>query len=155
MLFCIFGWFVVDRSGSLMEAFIGWLIIAHGLGTLVAGFFPMDADSYTETPTTSCNIHTAAGVVMLLSLILAPGFTFFIEVPDAFKYFTGACLITFVIFMMLVGFFVNAMYSILFSIDGVMKGYRKVGHWVERAVSGLFAAAGLSLLWSAFNRNPA
>lgn len=64
-------------------------------------------------------------------------------------------LIAAVVVCMLVGFFVNAMYSILFSIDGVMKGYRKVGHWVERAVSGLFAVAGLSLLWSAFNRNPA
>lgn len=108
VLFCLFGWFVVDRSGSLMETAIGWLIILHGLGTLVAGYFPMDADPYTETPTTSCNIHTAAGVVMLLSLILAPVFSFFIEVPDAFKYFTGACLIAFVIFTVLMGKAYNA-----------------------------------------------
>ncbi len=54
---------------------------------------------------------------------------------------------------MLVGFFVNAMYSILFSIDGVMNRYQKIGHWVDRLVSGMFAIAGLKLVLSAFSRN--
>lgn len=101
VLFCIFGWFVLESSSNLMESSIGWLIIAHGVGTLIAGYFPMDADPYTETPTTSCNIHSAAGVVMLLSLIFAPVFSFFTEVPDAFKYFTGACLFFFFVFTLL------------------------------------------------------
>jgi len=56
---------------------------------------------------------------------------------------------------MLVGFSVNATYSFLFSLSGVMNGYQKVSHWVDRFVSGMFAIAGLGLLRSAFNRNPA
>lgn len=63
-------------------------------------------------------------------------------------------LVAAVLTCMLVGFFVNAMYSILFSIDGVMSGYQKVGHWIDRLVSGMFALAGLGLVRSAFNQNP-
>lgn len=64
-------------------------------------------------------------------------------------------LIAAVFTCMLVGFFVNATYSLLFSINGVMNGYQRVSHWVDRFVSGMFAIAGLGLLRSAFNRNPA
>lgn len=64
-------------------------------------------------------------------------------------------LIAAVFTCMLVGFFVNATYSLLFSLNGVMSGYQRVSHWVDRFVSGMFAIAGLGLLRSAFNRNPA
>ena len=57
-----------------------------------------------------------------------------------------------VITCMLVGFFVNAMYSLLFSINGVMNSYQKISHWVDRFVSGMFALAGIGLLRSAFNK---
>ncbi len=62
-------------------------------------------------------------------------------------------LVSAVITCMLVGFFVNAIYSILFSINGVMKTYQKIGHWIDRVVSGMFALAGLGLVMSAFKRN--
>ena len=54
---------------------------------------------------------------------------------------------------MFVGFSVNAMYSILFSINGVMNSYQKISHWVDRIVSGIFILAGLGLLRSAFSKN--
>lgn len=63
-------------------------------------------------------------------------------------------LVAAVLTCVLVGFLVNAMYSILFSIDGVMNSYKKIGHCVDRVASGMFALAGLGLLQSAFNRNP-
>ncbi|CAG9295355.1 LysE family translocator [Celerinatantimonas diazotrophica] len=64
-------------------------------------------------------------------------------------------LISAVFVCMLVGFLVNALYSVLFSLDGVMNAYQKIGHWVDRFASGMFTLSGLGLLWSAFSRNSA
>jgi hypothetical protein len=50
----------------------GWLVIIHGVGTWVAGYFPMDADPFTKEPTFECKVHSWAGFIMLLSLIVAP-----------------------------------------------------------------------------------
>lgn len=60
-------------------------------------------------------------------------------------------LISAVMLCMLVGFFVNAMYSFLFSMNGVMNMYRKFGHWTDRVVAGVFAFAGVGLLKYAFS----
>lgn len=53
---------------------------------------------------------------------------------------------------MFVGFFVNGLYSIVFSVGGVMRVYQKVKHWVERGVAAVFAIAGFSLIKSALSR---
>ncbi len=51
-----------------------------------------------------------------------------------------------------VGFFTNAMYSVLFSIDGIMQAYQRCQRSVNGIVAGLFAVAGFGLIRSAFNR---
>ncbi len=51
-----------------------------------------------------------------------------------------------------VGFFVNMMYSVLFSMRGMMRGYLRCRRWVNGAVAGLFAVAGFGLIHSAFSR---
>jgi threonine efflux protein len=56
----------------------------------------------------------------------------------------GVCIV--------VGFAVNAMYSIVFSFKGVMTGYRHAKRWIDGVVSGLFALAGAGLIRSAFSR---
>jgi hypothetical protein len=72
-LFCFFGWYLVQLPDvPLLVNIAGWLVIAHGVGTWVAGYFPMDADPFTKTPTLPCKIHSWAGFVMLLSLLIAP-----------------------------------------------------------------------------------
>lgn len=48
----------------------GWLVIVHGISTWVAGYFPMDADPFTKHPTFSCKVHSWAGFIMLLSLVV-------------------------------------------------------------------------------------
>ncbi|MEZ5825457.1 MAG: LysE family translocator [Geminicoccaceae bacterium] len=53
-----------------------------------------------------------------------------------------------------VGFLTNALYSIFFSIDGVMQGYRRVRRWIDGAAAALFAMAGFGLIRSAFVRSP-
>lgn len=51
-----------------------------------------------------------------------------------------------------VGFVNNALYSLLFSVGGVMAGYRRLRRWIDGAVAGLFALAGVGLIRSAFAR---
>ncbi len=51
---------------------------------------------------------------------------------------------------MAVGFLVYVLYSVIFSIGGVMHAYRHCRHWIEGAVAGLFALAGIGLIRSSF-----
>ncbi|MBO9472974.1 LysE family translocator [Shimia sp. R10_1] len=52
----------------------------------------------------------------------------------------------------LAGFANNALYSLLFSVGGMMTAYRKCRRWIDGFVAGLFAVAGLGLIKSAFSR---
>jgi len=52
----------------------------------------------------------------------------------------------------LVGFLTNAMYSVVFSIDGMMRGYRRARRWVDGVTGVLFSLAGVGLIRSAFTR---
>jgi len=72
-LFCFFGWYLAQLTNvsSLVNG-AGWLVIAHGIGTWVAGYFPMDADPFTKEPSFNCKVHSWAGFIMLLSLVIAP-----------------------------------------------------------------------------------
>lgn len=72
ILFCLFGIAVIffENEGFYLPI-IGTLIIVHGIATWVAGYFPMDKDAYTTNPTVNCQIHSWAGLVMLLSLLIA------------------------------------------------------------------------------------
>lgn len=100
-LFSLFGVYVMTSdSSSTIMVIVGVLIVMHGLGTWVAGYFPMDADPYTETPTFSCRVHSWAGFVMLFSLLIAPALSLFDDgLPLPFKAFTVACLLGAVLFM--------------------------------------------------------
>ncbi|WP_170333718.1 LysE family translocator [Ruegeria arenilitoris] len=53
---------------------------------------------------------------------------------------------------MAAGFANNALYSIIFSVSGMMAGYRRFRRWIDGFVAGLFAVAGLGLIKSAFSR---
>ena len=73
LLFCFFGWYITQLSDmSTLIVIAGWLIILHGIGTWIAGYFPMDADPFTKYPSLDCKIHSWAGFIMLLSLLIAP-----------------------------------------------------------------------------------
>ncbi|MDX1810271.1 MAG: LysE family translocator [Sulfurospirillaceae bacterium] len=52
----------------------------------------------------------------------------------------------------LVGFVTNAMYSVVFSIQGMMTWYRSFRRRIEAVTSGIFALAGFGLIRSAFTR---
>lgn len=73
LLFLLCGWHVISIDNAHISLHVaGYLIGLHGIGTWVAGYFPMDADPYTKTPSRHCKIHSWAGFIMLLSLLIAP-----------------------------------------------------------------------------------
>ena len=100
LLFVIFGGHILTLELETMATkTIGAMIIAHGLGTWVCGFFPMDADPYTETPSRRCEIHSWSGMVMLLSLIIAPAVIVFSNAfPLNLRVFSLLCIIGSVFF---------------------------------------------------------
>ncbi len=61
-------------------------------------------------------------------------------------------LISGVMLCIIIGFATNATYSLSFSFNFVMVWYQKVHKWINAAVSGLFAIAGVALIRSAFDR---
>jgi len=48
------------------------------------------------------------------------------------------------------GFLVYVLYSILFSLEGVMDAYQRCRRWADAAVAGLFTLAGVGLIRSSF-----
>lgn len=101
ILFCVFGIQVISQTPqSILFVFIGGLIFIHGVGTLIAGYFPMDKDPYTKQPSTACKIHSLAGFAMLLSLLIAPALTLFsTRFSVNFKIFSIACLLATLFFV--------------------------------------------------------
>lgn len=57
-----------------------------------------------------------------------------------------------VIVCLIVGFVTNALYSVLFSFNGVMAWYQSTSRWINTVVTGLFLASGVGLIRSAFIR---
>lgn len=51
-----------------------------------------------------------------------------------------------------VGLFTNMVYSLVFSLGGMMRIYQRCHRWINRLVAGLFALAGVNLIRSAFTR---
>ncbi len=79
LLFCLFGWYICNFIESIPLLLAGLMVIVHGIGTLVAGYYPMDADAYTYTkkPSFECKVHSWAGLFVLVSLLVAPIFIVF------------------------------------------------------------------------------
>lgn len=60
-------------------------------------------------------------------------------------------IITATVVCISVGFAANALYSILFSVGGVMRVYQRCRRWVDGVMAGLFALAGYGLIRSSIN----
>ena len=58
-----------------------------------------------------------------------------------------------VIVCIVVGFTTNALYSVFFSFNGVMSWYQNTKCKINSIVSGLFAIAGIGLIYSAFTED--
>lgn len=95
VLFSLYGIYLIciePRQISLIS--IGVMLVLHGIGTLIAGYFPMDKDPYTQNPSRSCKIHSLAGFIMLLSLIIAPAIVVFSNAfEDWLRIFSVLCIL--------------------------------------------------------------
>ncbi|OCQ21443.1 hypothetical protein A7985_12585 [Pseudoalteromonas luteoviolacea] len=138
VLFCLFGWSITQQFGdSILLSISGWLIIVHGIGTWVAGFFPMDKDPYTKSPSVHCQIHSWAGLIMLLSLLIAPLLVTFSDLPAEFRVFSLLCAIVAFYFLVKMARAVKQKQNV-----GL---FQRLSYWAK-----LLWLAGLSLLlWSA------
>ncbi|WP_028300619.1 DUF998 domain-containing protein [Oceanospirillum beijerinckii] len=73
VMFCVFGLSICNlNTAGISEWIAGSSIIVHGLATAVAGFYSMDKDPYIETPSFSGQIHALAGLLVMVSLFIAP-----------------------------------------------------------------------------------
>jgi hypothetical protein len=78
ILFAGFGYFVISAFDSRAAKFSGVLILLHGVATLSAGYFPCDAGCAPEAASTSQILHGLSGLVILLTLLIAPAVWSFI-----------------------------------------------------------------------------
>ena len=90
LLLVIFGGYLIQLApSSVLMIMVGALIVVHGIGTWVAGYFPMGADPYTKTSSFNCKVHSWVGSVMFLSLLIVEVLCLFIsELSFDFKMLT-------------------------------------------------------------------
>jgi hypothetical protein len=79
ILFAGFGFFVMSYFSSRAAKVSGFLILLHGVATLSAGYFPCDVGCVPEAPSTSHVVHGLSGLVVLLTLLIAPAIWAFIS----------------------------------------------------------------------------
>ena len=138
VLFCFFGISVIQlNTESTLMIVIGALIILHGIGTWVTGYFPMDADAYTKVPTLNCQIHSLAGMVMLLALLAAPILVLF--VPD--NTYINATFKTFSLISVIITIFFTLVLAKAYKQKGNVGLYQRLGYGCQ-----LIWLSGLSLM---------
>ena len=110
ILFVLFGWYVLSlKNDQTHLVVVGGAVILHGIGTWLAGVFPMDKDPYTKNPSVSGKIHALSGLIMFVSLAVAP-----IAVASSssyaltFRIFSILCVIAAVIPLLVMGKSENA-----------------------------------------------
>ncbi|MGY0216203.1 DUF998 domain-containing protein [Endozoicomonadaceae bacterium StTr2] len=139
-LFCLFGWHLtrLPDAGTAITI-TGLLIIIHGIGTWVAGYFPMDKDPYTKTPSFNCKVHSWAGFIMLLSLLVAPLFVAFSpETADIPLWFRVCSVAT----VVLATYYLVKMAKAV-KTQGQVGTWQRISYWIK-----LHWLSGLSLmLW--------
>lgn len=67
----LFGAFAVALIQTPGFFAIGICVLAHGIGTAIAGLFPMDRNHQTPPNSATHRMHLAAGMVMFFSLFIA------------------------------------------------------------------------------------
>lgn len=140
-LFCFFGFYItqIDSAHWTLSA-AGWMVIIHGVGTWVAGFFGMDKDPYIETPSMSGNIHAIAGLFMMLSLLTAPILILFntqIElIPTWFRIVSAA--------LFCIAVFYTMKLASAYKNKGAVGLYQRLSYWTQLVWLALLS---LILVW--------
>lgn len=97
VLFAGFGFYVMSYFSNRAAKVSGFLILLHGVATFSAGYFPCDVGCVPETPSTSHVVHGLSGLVVLLTLLMAPAIWAFISTRELqmawFGWFSAAVLL--------------------------------------------------------------
>lgn len=94
-LFAVFGcYLIIEYQSHLPTVAIGVMVVIHAICTWVCGWFPMDADAYTNSPSQSCKIHSWSGLILLVSFIIAPKIVIFSSsYPLLLRFISAVCLL--------------------------------------------------------------
>jgi hypothetical protein len=107
VLFIVFGIYILSSYwADLPMAAIGLLVVIHGLSHLVTGLYPCDADLGIPKASSTQIIHNIAGLMMLVSLLVASivgAVSSLVEVSQWFQVFSLTCALVSVIFTILMG----------------------------------------------------
>lgn len=79
ILFAGFGFFVMSYFSSRPAKVSGFLVLLHGVATFSAGYFPCDVGCAPEGTSTSQILHGVSGLVVLVTLFIAPAIWVFIS----------------------------------------------------------------------------
>ena len=97
ILFAGFGCYVMSYFSNRAAKVSGFLILLHGVATFSAGFFPCDVGCVPEMPSTSHVVHGLSGLVVLLTLVIAPAIWAFISTRELqivwFGWFSAAVVL--------------------------------------------------------------
>jgi hypothetical membrane protein len=103
VLFAGFGCYVMSYFSNRAAKVSGFLIVLHGVATLSAGFFPCDVGCVPETPSMSHLVHGISGLLVLLTLLIAPAIWAFISTRELqrawFGWFSAAVFLGQVLMM--------------------------------------------------------
>ncbi|NRB38033.1 MAG: DUF998 domain-containing protein [Pseudomonadales bacterium] len=72
LLFIGFGFFVFSSFKSIAVKISAVMIILHGIGSIIAGFFPCDVGCHPESDSFNQAMHGVGAVIMTLTFLLVP-----------------------------------------------------------------------------------
>lgn len=98
ILFIAFGLYVISAlKKSKLAVVSGAMIVVHGIGSILAGYFSCDAGCQPVSPSSSQVIHNIAGLIMFLSLTIAGWLWVYLGQKQlksaAFSWFSLACML--------------------------------------------------------------
>ena len=138
---------------SILKVAGGLYLLWLGYNTTKAAMKPTSLDADLATEETSLTRWFFRGVILNLSnpktvIAWMAALSVGMGADDNFYSLIASAFVC-----LLVGFFVNGMYSIVFSFGGMMSAYQKASRWINGVMAGLFAAAGLGMISSAFQKS--
>ncbi|WP_456388342.1 LysE family translocator [Profundibacter sp.] len=152
------GLLAATGMGAVLQASIGWMIAMKlfGAAYLLWLAWQFARSSMRPKQHTEMSLPTGnwffRGVILNLSnpkavIAWMAALSVGLDPSD-----TAASVALTTLMCVFIAFASNALYSVIFSTNGMMSAYERVSRWVDGVVAGLFAAAGLGMLRSALSK---
>ena len=97
ILFIGFGVFVFSALGHKAAKASAVMMIFHGVGSIMAGYFPCDAGCNPDSTSLNQTLHGIGGLIMLITFLIAPAIWVFIArkviVARWFSWASAVCVL--------------------------------------------------------------